>query len=118
MREGVMILRPTFRLGCGSMTHVRRELPPSRSMEQARRSPLLKEEMMSNVRMTRREFLRTMAVGAGALSVAPLLEACAAPAPAVSPREAFKIGSILPYTKVYAGLGESITNGMTLYFES
>lgn len=73
---------------------------------------------MSNVRMTRREFLRTMAVGAGALSVAPLLEACAAPAPAVSTREAFKIGSILPYTKVYAGLGESITNGMTLYFES
>src|SRR5512138_1448686 len=90
MREGVMVLRPTFRLGCGSM---------------------------SNVRMTRREFLRTMAVGAGALSVAPLLEACAAPAPAVSTREAFKIGSILPYTKVYAGLGESITNGMTLYFE-
>ena len=73
---------------------------------------------MSNVRMTRRDFIKTMAIGAGALSVAPLLQACAAPAPAVAPSIPFKIGSILPYTKVYAALGESITNGMTLYFES
>ncbi|MBI4788088.1 MAG: ABC transporter substrate-binding protein [Chloroflexi bacterium] len=73
---------------------------------------------MSNDRMTRRDFIKTMAVGAGALTVGPLLQACAAPAPAVAPSVPFKIGSILPYTKVYAALGESITNGMTLYFES
>lgn len=73
---------------------------------------------MSNVQLTRRDFLKAMAVGAGALSVGPLLEACAPLAPTVVARDSFKLGSILPYTKVYAGLGESITNGMTLYFES
>lgn len=29
----------------------------------------------------------------------------------------FKLGVLLPYSKVYAALGESITNGMSLYFE-
>ena len=94
---------------------------------------------MSNVSITRREFLRKLALGVGATAVVPLLQACATPAtpttapvaatavptvPAVvsptvlKPSASFKLGSILPYTKVYAGLGESITNAMTLYFES
>lgn len=96
---------------------------------------------MSQIQITRREFLRTMAMGAGALTLAPLLEACATPtaaptaatptvAPVVPtvpavvsptvlrPSAPFKLGSILPYTKVYADLGESITNAMTLYLES
>ncbi|MBI5029613.1 MAG: ABC transporter substrate-binding protein [Chloroflexi bacterium] len=92
---------------------------------------------MSNTSITRREFLRTLALGAGAVTVVPLLQACAAPtapatvaptaavsAPAVvsptvlRPSASFKLGSILPYTKVYAALGDSITNAMTLYFES
>lgn len=95
---------------------------------------------MSNVQLTRRDFLRRIALGAGAVTVVPLLQACAtavtpttAPAAtaAVAPTAAavisptvlkpsasFKLGSILPYTKVYAGLGESITNGMQMYFES
>lgn len=72
---------------------------------------------MSNVQMTRRDFLKTMAVGAGALSVAPLLEACAA---AATPTSAppVKIGVLLPYSKVYAALGDSITKGMQFYFDS
>ena len=93
---------------------------------------------MSNLQLTRRDFLKKLALGAGAVSVVPLLEACAtaaapttAPAATTAPTVAavvsptvlkpstpFKLGSILPYTKVYAALGESITNGMTLYFES
>lgn len=91
---------------------------------------------MSDVQITRREFLRTIALGAGALSLAPLLEACAAATPTTAPATVaptvaatvapatlrpsapFKLGSILPYTKVYADLGESITNAMTLYFDS
>ncbi len=93
---------------------------------------------MSNLSLTRRDFLKKLALGAGAITVVPILEACAAPAapttapaataaPTVAavvsptvlkPSAPFKLGSILPYTKVYAGLGESITNGMTLYFDS
>ncbi len=98
---------------------------------------------MSKIQITRREFLRTMAISASALTLAPLLEACATPtavpptavptvaaattAPTAAavisptvlrPSAPFKLGSILPYTKVYADLGDSITNAMTLYFDS
>lgn len=102
---------------------------------------------MSKLQISRREFLRTMAIGASALTLGPLLEACATATPtavptAVPPTAAplaataaptvaavvsptvlrpsapFKLGSILPYTKVYADLGESITNAMQLYFDS
>ncbi|MDE3089808.1 MAG: hypothetical protein KGJ80_10560, partial [Chloroflexota bacterium] len=81
---------------------------------------------MSNVQLTRRDFLRRIALGAGAVTVVPLLQACAAAvtpttapaataavapttAPTVAavvsptvlkPSAAFKLGSILPYTKV------------------
>ncbi|HEX7593348.1 MAG TPA: ABC transporter substrate-binding protein [Anaerolineae bacterium] len=70
---------------------------------------------MSNVQLTRRDFLKAMAVGAGALSMGPLLEACAAPATSAPP---VKIGVLLSYSKVYAALGNSITQGMQLYFDS
>lgn len=68
---------------------------------------------MSNVRMTRRDFMKMMAVGAGALTVAPLLEACAPQVPANT--TPVKVGVLLPYSKVYAQLGASITQGMELY---
>jgi branched-chain amino acid transport system substrate-binding protein len=42
----------------------------------------------------------------------------AAPAQAAPAAASLKIGVLLPYTKVYAALGESITNGMQLYFDS
>ncbi len=71
---------------------------------------------MSNVPMTRRDFVKTLALGAGALTVGPLLQACApSTGSSASP---VKIGVLLPYSKVYAALGESITNGMQLYFDS
>jgi branched-chain amino acid transport system substrate-binding protein len=103
---------------------------------------------MSKIQITRREFLRTIALGASAVTLAPMLQACAgtptaapptaAPtlAPTVAaattaptaaavvsptvlrPSAAFKLGTILPYTKVYAQLGEHITNAMQLYFDS
>ncbi|CAG0973618.1 Leu/Ile/Val-binding protein [Anaerolineae bacterium] len=91
---------------------------------------------MSDTKITRRDFLRKLALGAGVVSLAPILEACATPtvaptavpaatavpavvAPTVlKPSASFKLGSILPYTKVYAALGESITNAMQMYFES
>ncbi len=70
---------------------------------------------MSNVPMTRREFIKTAAVGAGALSFGPLLQACTPSAGSNSP---VKIGVLLPYSKVYAALGDSITKGMELYLAS
>ncbi len=70
---------------------------------------------MSHVPMTRREFIKTVAVGAGALSLGPLLQACAPSAGSTAP---VKIGVLLPYSKVYAALGDSITKGMELYFAS
>ena len=71
---------------------------------------------MSNVQLTRRDFLKALAVGAGALTVGPLLEACAPSAPASS--APLKIGVLLPYSQVYAALGQSITQGMQMYFDS
>jgi branched-chain amino acid transport system substrate-binding protein len=70
---------------------------------------------MSHVPMTRRDFIKTVAVGAGALSFGPLLQACA---PSTGSNTPVKIGVLLPYSKVYAALGDSITKGMQLYFDS
>jgi branched-chain amino acid transport system substrate-binding protein len=62
--------------------------------------------------MTRRRFLKTAGLTAGALAAAPLMSACrgAASGPV-------KIGLLLPYSAVYAALGQSIENGLRLYFE-
>lgn len=98
-----------------------------------------------NKRLSRRQFLKSAAVVTGAAVVSgSFLEACAtAPAPTPTPAAKtappatpagkpaatpaaqvqptsgapLKIGVLLPYSKVYAVLGESITNGMVLYFE-
>jgi len=60
---------------------------------------------------TRRRFLRGVATtAAGAVLGAPAGRARAAPAP-------IKIGLLLPYSNVYAVLGESITEGLSLVFE-
>lgn len=69
---------------------------------------------MSNA-LSRRDFLKTVAVGAGALSLGPLLQACSPSAPASS--SPVKVGVLLPYSKVYAALGNSITNGMQMYLD-
>jgi branched-chain amino acid transport system substrate-binding protein len=63
--------------------------------------------------LTRRAFLRTAAIGAGAAAGASagpwVLRAAAQGAP-------IKIGLVLPYTGVYAELGNSITQAMELVF--
>jgi branched-chain amino acid transport system substrate-binding protein len=46
----------------------------------------------------------------------PATQAPAAAKPASA--QAVKLGVVLPYSKVYAQLGESITNGMEMYFDS
>ena len=53
-------------------------------------------------------------------SPSPAARPAAQAAPAAKPAttEALKLGVLLPYSRVYAQLGESITNGMQLYFDS
>src|SRR5581483_9923856 len=92
----------------------------------------------SSRRPSRRSFLRTAGVVAGgawlagcapttspASGSAPAKPAAATAAPAAAPAAAkpasaaaLKIGVLLPYSGVYAVLGESITNGMQMYFDT
>lgn len=48
----------------------------------------------------------------------PAAAATTAPAAGKPGGGVLKLGVLLPYTKVYADLGEAITNGMQLYFDS
>ncbi len=67
--------------------------------------------------MERREFLKLGATTAGMLALA----ACGAGTPSASPTAVtgpdFKLGVVLPKSQVYASLGESIVNGLRLYFD-
>ena len=62
-------------------------------------------------RLTRREFLKVAGGTAAALSLPAILSGCGG---ASGP---LKIGVLLPYSDIYAVLGESITDAMRLYFE-
>ena len=62
--------------------------------------------------ITRREFLKATGVAATAYAAGPLISACSGRA--VGP---VKIGVLLPYSDIYAVLGESITEGMKMYFD-
>lgn len=61
--------------------------------------------------LTRRRLLQAGLAAAGAALVPGRLRALA------RDRDAVTIGVILPYSGVYARLGEDITNGMRLYLE-
>ncbi len=68
--------------------------------------------------LARRDFLKLGATTAGVLALA----ACGgggSPAPVESAATGpeFKLGVVLPYSAVYADLGDSITKGMQLYFD-
>ena len=66
--------------------------------------------------LTRREVLRAGLTGAAMLGLA----ACGESQPAAVGASAgpdFKVGVVLPASKVYAELGASITNGMKLYLD-
>ncbi len=70
--------------------------------------------MTNTKQFTRREFLKTAGVAAGAAIAAPLLQACGGAATAAP----LKIGVLLPYSGIYAALGESITSAMEMYLGS
>jgi len=63
--------------------------------------------------ITRRDFLKAAGVVGAGLVASPLLSACGGGA-ASGP---IKIGVLLPYSDIYAVLGESITEAMRMYFE-
>jgi branched-chain amino acid transport system substrate-binding protein len=64
--------------------------------------------------ITRRDFLKAAGVVGAGLAASPLLSACGS-STASGP---VKIGVLLPYSDIYAVLGESITEAMKMYFES
>jgi branched-chain amino acid transport system substrate-binding protein len=75
--------------------------------------------------ISRRRFLQMAGTTAGAVAAAPFLSGCAVPAAqtggAAAPAaaaNAVKIGLLLPYSAVYAALGQSIENGMRLYLDA
>jgi len=67
----------------------------------------------TKARLTRRQFLKAAGLTAGATAASPLLSACGPAAPAGP----VKIGVLLPYSAVYAELGNSIEKGMRMYLE-
>lgn len=68
--------------------------------------------------MTRRDFLKTMGVLAGTAAAGPVLSACGSLGGRPAASGPLKIGVLLPYSDIYAVLGESITEAMKMYFES
>ncbi|MBS4024562.1 MAG: ABC transporter substrate-binding protein [Clostridia bacterium] len=71
---------------------------------------------------SRRSFIKTAAItGMGGLVAVGCGQTSQQPAPTdgkPAKPDDFKLGVILPYSKVFAVLGEHITKGMELYFES
>jgi len=61
---------------------------------------------------TRRELLKITGAGATAYSAGPLISACGG-----NGARPIKVGVLLPYSGIYAVLGESITKGMGMYFD-
>jgi len=75
------------------------------------------ERYLNWTRIDRRDFLRLGLTTAGMAAVA----ACGgsvSPGPSGPTGSEFKLGVVLPYSGVYAELGNSITNGMRMYFDS
>jgi branched-chain amino acid transport system substrate-binding protein len=62
--------------------------------------------------LTRRQFLKLAGGTAAALSMPAILSACGGTASGP-----LRIGILLPYTDIYAVLGESITEAIRMYFE-
>jgi branched-chain amino acid transport system substrate-binding protein len=65
-------------------------------------------------KLTRREFLKATGAVAATVAAGPLLSACGGGGAASGP---IKIGVLLPYSDIYAVLGESITEAMRMYFD-
>jgi branched-chain amino acid transport system substrate-binding protein len=75
------------------------------------------ERYLNFARIDRRDFLKLGLTTAGMAAVA----ACGgtvSTGPGAPTGPEFKLGVVLPYSGVYAELGNSITNGMRMYFDS
>jgi branched-chain amino acid transport system substrate-binding protein len=68
-------------------------------------------------KLNRRQFLKATGVAAGTLAASSLLSACGPFAGTTSGGAPVKIGVLLPYSDIYAALGESITAAMEMAFE-
>ncbi len=64
--------------------------------------------------ISRRDFLKGAGAVTATAAVTPLVSACGGGSAATGP---LKIGVLLPFSDIYAVLGESITEAMRLYFE-
>ncbi len=67
----------------------------------------------NNLSFTRRQFLKTAGAAAVAWAAVPLLSACGGQRGS----DLVKIGVLLPFSDIYAVLGESITEGMKMYLD-
>ncbi len=67
--------------------------------------------------ITRRDFLKAAGVVGAGVAASPLLSACGGIGGS-STSGPIKIGVLLPYSDIYAVLGESITEAMKMYFDS
>ncbi|GAC1685095.1 MAG: ABC transporter substrate-binding protein [Candidatus Dormibacteraceae bacterium] len=74
------------------------------------------ERYLSWTRIDRRDFLKLGLTTAGMAAVAACGGSTAGSGGPTGPE--FKLGVVLPYSGVYAELGNSITNGMRIYFDS
>ncbi len=88
---------------------------PSGSPTQA---PAAKPAPAGAVGVAPTEAPKPVATSAPATAAQPTVAPTAAPATAAASSGTLKLGVLLPYSKVYATLGESITNGMQVYFDS
>lgn len=70
----------------------------------------------TSARLTRRDVLKAAGITAGVAAASPLLSACG-PFLQTGAGGPIRIGILLPYSDIYAVLGESITEAMKLYFE-
>ena len=68
---------------------------------------------ISQSRFSRRQFLKGLGLVAAGYATSPLLSACSGTGPA----GAVKIGVLLPFSDIYAVLGENITEGLKMYFD-
>ncbi len=69
-----------------------------------------------SLNLSRRKFIKAAGITGAAVAAAPFLNACAGIGGSAS--GPIKIGVLLPYSDIYAVLGESITEAMKMYFES
>lgn len=72
---------------------------------------------MKHSKMGRRDFVKFLGFGTGALAIAPLPSPTEALASTKTSRPALKVGLLLPSSTIRPGMTSSLMNGMQVYFE-